>query len=400
MKVKPPDPFVRNDGVDEPGIIGSVWWNESLMASTTLATRRKTLATLAGVAGVLALGGLFIYGVSQAADDSDELDSSDFRIELKPSLQMQQGYGWHFGSAATPFVFTGAEKMPYDKGALPNMAAAFEPARTDLAPYYQRVLAMAPSAKPTLVLPEPDAGPFLALADALVPIQTTGMASAYLDGEKWAKQLAAGDAVVVDLPGEEAVAFAAGTAERCDPVLLFDNWPHPKGVVPAHVALAAMAYYQPRFAATRKARPGTALPVFVLDRQRLARYANDTTEFDNRWAAKLPEPTDLKKMGVKRVIYCFIPVTPPVLPDVDEYFVRYLTAGLAVVLGDRRDPQAAPKPYEHPGYFVGFREAGGAGAEPFGKTPVYVQIANGTLSGSKLHRGGSWNRVPSYSGGG
>ena len=44
---------------------------------------------------------------------------------------------------------------------------------------------------------------------------------------------AAAAMVVVDLAGPEAVAFAAGAASAFDPVFAFDNWPHPRGVVPS-----------------------------------------------------------------------------------------------------------------------------------------------------------------------
>ena len=39
-------------------------------------------------------------------------------------------------------------------------------------------------------------------------------------------------ALVLDLPGPEAVAVAAALAPCFDPVFVFDNWPHPLGVVP------------------------------------------------------------------------------------------------------------------------------------------------------------------------
>jgi len=48
--------------------------------------------------------------------------------------------------------------------------------------------------------------------------------------------------VIVDLPGPEAMAFAAGMAELFDPCFTFENWPHPRGVVPAHLTLAAAAF--------------------------------------------------------------------------------------------------------------------------------------------------------------
>ena len=80
-------------------------------------------------------------------------------------------------------------------------------------------------------------------------------------------------ALIVDLPGPEAVAFAAGAISIFDPVFLFDNWPHPRGVVHAQDTLSAAAYYQPLFADARStSRTNARLPMFVLDRGRIATY--------------------------------------------------------------------------------------------------------------------------------
>src|SRR5271170_5569626 len=77
----------------------------------------------------------------------------------------------------------------------------------------------------------------------------------------------AGAMVVVDLPGPEAVAFAAGAASAFDPVFALDNWPHPRGVVPAHQTLAAAAYCQPLFARRASGSAAPRWPLLVLDRR-------------------------------------------------------------------------------------------------------------------------------------
>src|SRR5207253_363541 len=89
------------------------------------------------------------------------------------------------------------------------------------------------------------------------------------------------------------------------PVFLFDNWPHPHGVVPAHLTLAAAVYYQPLFARakTEPTRAGKVQPVFVLDRTRLTTYVDDATQFDNRYTAKMPTTANLKTMGVAKLLY-------------------------------------------------------------------------------------------------
>src|SRR5512134_2701213 len=85
--------------------------------------------------------------------------------------------------------------------------------------------------------PAPDSAPFKRVADVLMPVVTPAMQRAYGVGEALARLAGwrSGLAVLADLPGPEAVAFAAGAATTFEPVLLLDNWPHPHGVVPSHL---------------------------------------------------------------------------------------------------------------------------------------------------------------------
>jgi hypothetical protein len=131
--------------------------------------------------------------------------------------------------------------------------------------------------------------------------------------------------LIVDLPGPEAVAFAAGAGKVFDPIFTFDNWPHPRGVVPAHSTLAAAAYYQPTFAKLAKERnKDTALAMMVLDRNRLNAYKDDSTQFDNRYLAKLPPADKLANLNVKRVIYVVPGASDiPELDDLNADFIEY-----------------------------------------------------------------------------
>jgi len=95
-------------------------------------------------------------------------------------------------------------------------------------------------------------------------------------------------------------------------VLLFDNWPHPRGVVRSHLALAALAYYQPRFAEQATARTSTD-PIFVLDRSRLSDYSEESDRFYNRYYANMPSLSALAGDGVRGLFY--VVSSPVVLPE-------------------------------------------------------------------------------------
>lgn len=114
-------------------------------------------------------------------------------------------------------------------------------------------------------------------------------------------------AVILDLPGATSVALGAWLARWAgfQPVVLFNNWPHPRGIVPIEKALAALLYYAPWVTQDRDLRGTTAPPVFILDRMRLGRNPR-VTEFDNRYYhldADFPSPATLKRGGIDQVLY-------------------------------------------------------------------------------------------------
>jgi hypothetical protein len=264
--------------------------------------------------------------------------------------------------------------------------------------------------------------------------------------------------VIVDLPGPEAVAFAAGAAGVLDPVFLFDNWPHPRGVVPAHLTLAAAAYYQPLFA--RRKAPSGAAPLFVLDHARLSPYVDDASQFDNRHVARLPSATQMKALGAQHILHV-VPSGSSALEmdDLNDDFVLYAKAGIEVRLAgadifsqdpgastetaadedDRvprfyyggrtsshlwfwtdypwiKPPSSRPPPQApftaRPGkdyivrgrttpFSTGSPAAGSARPRPtgFGSVPVVIAVATGAVLGAKLSRSGSWLRTSSWGGG-
>lgn len=268
------------------------WWRASL--------RLRPLASLLGgwPAPLLWTSATLGSGCAEVwAQDQD----------TRPALQSQQNDGWSVGDEGLPLAFPGAQAADVTGGAgwqqaLTNLAARMTPAQARWQPYYVPAL-------------------FQSLEDvrsndlrfAIRPVFTPEMAVAGQRGEALLSLLMEDGvcrrdvALVLDVPGPQAVALAASLTRCFDPVFVFDNWPHPRGVVPAHLTLGAALYYLPVFERARTDRAlATAAPMFVLDRQRLSPYDDDASQFDNRYFAGLPAPEALQAAGIRHVLY----VTP------------------------------------------------------------------------------------------
>jgi hypothetical protein len=351
-----PQPFARDRNMDKPGIVGARWWHASLADQGATMARRDAIRNILIAGGVIAgFGALLAMCIKSSSDSSTPttgatttLDPDEYKESRNTSLEMQKTYGWNFGATADPLVFDGATTQPFDASMLPALGDGLRPARTDLAPYYQQTLFQSPYATPTSLAklaPEEQAG-WKQLADVLKPIFTPAMSAAYARGKSLASLFAAisdggGNAadskvaLVVDLPGPESVAFAAGAATVFDPTFLFDNWPHPRGVVKSHETLSAAAYYQPLFQKewARAQSAPKKLPMFVLDRGRITPYTDDATQFDNRYIAKLPVTASrLKALGAEHVLYVVPRAadTQTESDDLNEDFVAYSTTGADV----------------------------------------------------------------------
>jgi hypothetical protein len=307
--------FQRDVELDKPGIVGARWWNRSLQDEDKKVSRRKVVVGL--MVGGGALAAIAAGGVGLAKLMAPEPTS----LVTRNALQMQKQYGWDFGARGVPLVFDGKVEGPFVRTQLSALSYVMAPSpQGPNAKYQVSTLLESLLAAPAATLPDPedgrpapDSAPFKRLADVIMPIVTPAMQRAYAAGEAlgrlggWKKGLA----VLVDLPGPEAVAFAAGAAATFEPVLLLDNWPHPHGVVPSHLTLAALAYYQPRFA-SQKERVFAA-PLFVLDRSRLNPYTEASDRFDNRYLARMPKLQALAKDGVRALLY--VVSSPRALPE-------------------------------------------------------------------------------------
>ncbi len=323
------EPFQRDEHVDKPGIIGARWWQEGL-AQVDPVARRSALKYLVGAGVGLGVVGMGIAFAASSSSTQTEHADDDFRTDNHPALDMQREYGWNFGAATESRVLNGPSPAPFSKSALTTLATDLAPAQAALTPFFVSSLLQAPTAlRKTTPAGDPDT--FTPLKDALVPIFTPAMDAAYRRGRAFAdlfdphhhKDLNS-IAVMVDLLGPESVAFAAGCAGTLDPVILFDNWPHPRGVVASHLTLAACAYYQPLFAKARAAMLAAktlAPPLFVLDRARLTSYSDDSKQFDNRYVARIPSVSQLSKLGMSRTLYVTPTDADVELDDLNDDFV-------------------------------------------------------------------------------
>lgn len=314
------NPFVRGEWLDKPGIVGARWWNQSLREASKLQTRRVVLL-LAGAGGAMVAFG----AVAAASISSSDIET---REEMRRALDLQRDYGWNFGAPNEGLVYDGASTTSFNRSSLTRLVEDLAPVRPDLRPFYVNTLFQSPEALPAKPLPaEAGQSAPAPIAAALRPIFTPKMDELYKIGRNLAMLLSTGSAapvaLVIDMDGPNAVAFAAGAAEAFDPVFLFDNWPHPRGVVPAHKTLAAAVYYQPRFASTKTAR-APKWPAFVLDRNRLAPYTDDASQFDNRWFAKLPNVSMIAALNVAHILYVVEQAAHlPELGDLNDAFVAF-----------------------------------------------------------------------------
>jgi len=325
--VSPPpdnDPFVRVTWLDGPGGDAARWWNEAMAASREqwLANpeRRQLL-----VKGLVTAGVLTVMGVAIVRKVDD-----DGVVETLDAVELQRRTSWDVGDVNRGLaVSDGWTKDVNDSDrwqaalASGHLSELLEPDGR-LKPYYAPTLFQAP-----------DHAAGRTMRRHLMPIRNAAMDEAYDRGRALAEMFGAvgrpsDTALVIDLPGPEAVALAAGLADLFAPVFMFDNWPHPRGVVPSHRTLDAALYYLPRFESAAAKRTWSAAPAFVLDANRLAHYRDAVSDFDNRYVVALPSEAALRGIGANHLMY--VTASDPVQEsdDLNAALAAYDVAGLAV----------------------------------------------------------------------
>jgi hypothetical protein len=313
-------PFSRQVFIDGEELVGARWWQESLRLSADPISRRRALRALALLGGSAAVLGL----IAAFSGSDDHVDIS------MDSLELQKREGWNVGQQGAALRFPVSNGLDADgsrswAAILPALAADLAPSQSSLAPFYVPTLFQA--------LEAPSSA---SLRSALVPLAPAPGNQDFLRGQAILSlfkgvQMPADTAVILDLQGPSSVAVAAALAPGFEPVFTFDNWPHPLGVVPSHLTLASAVYHRPLFLRARVERSPTAAPVFVMDRNRLARYTEEDDQFDNRYVAKLPTAKNLRSLGIRHVLY----VTPDKadlreLDDLNDDFVDFAKASIDV----------------------------------------------------------------------
>lgn len=319
--------FERIAFLDEPALTGAQWWQKSVQGELS---RRAAIVLGAGLAG-LAIG-----GIALVASCNDDPSTDNEVTENRASLDMQRRYGWSFGANGEVLTLEGvrAESDPLAGQAQRKTltALSIEPTDAALKPFYQAALLEVPSATP-IEPPPADTTPLIPFVEAYVPILERDLETPFGAGLALSRLFARMTekcALVIDLTGAHAMALAAGVSDRFAPVLIMPNWPHPRGVVRSHQALAALSIFHPLFDDNARARPAGAPPAFVLDADRALPVASEQ-RFDNRYRAALPPATVLQQLGIQHLFY----VRPAEASandskDVHARFSEYAAAGVPV----------------------------------------------------------------------
>jgi hypothetical protein len=332
-EVPPERPFARQILIENDLLVGARWWQESLRLRVDPVSRRRALKALALVLGGSAAAFGLVAALSSPGEDADV--SMD-------ALDLQKREGWNVGQPRGGLRFPSSTALDADGSrswvdGLPALAGEMAPAQPSLAPFYVPTLFQALGAASSA-----------SLRSALTPIPPAAGNKDVLRGEAIlslfkAVQMPTDTAVILDVEGPSSVAVAAGMAPGFEPVFTFDNWPHPLGVVPSHLTLGAVLYHRPMFLRARGERAIPAPPVFVLDRNRLAHYTDEDTQFDNRYVAKLPTPQNLHALGVRHVLY----VSPSKsdmreLDDLNDDLVAFASASIDVKIMPLTDLDPPP----------------------------------------------------------
>lgn len=295
------------------------WFQQDV--SRRSATKRigKGLAWAAG----LGLVGVTGYQLFSSDEDEVSLDSH----------KLQEQEGWNVGATDRKLnfepAFTSATASVPDsdwKQYLdPNkLLATYQPTSATWQPYFVPVLIQSMAQQ--------------SLREQIKPVKTPLMEQTYGQAQGLHELLSQSananeSLIIADLEGAQAIAFGAAMADFAQVVPVFDNWPHPLGVVRSHETLGAMLYYAKEIE-DKKAKVSDKAPaVLLLDSQRLNAYTDEENQFDNRYLAKIPSASDLKQRGITSLTYVVKDEKQKEeLDDLNDEFVELQNQGISVRL--------------------------------------------------------------------
>lgn len=302
--------FRRMAFIHSDDLLGARWWFDGMQSTATLApSRRNALKFLVGMGGLLGTAMVMRSGCRALSAPTITMDA----------LDLQRREGWAVGAESASLVIP--DRTSQDSEGNTSWSAMLTTLARDLAP---GTPALEPYYVPTLfdVLGNPRGagllpklGPMHSPAMDVANHAAHALAALFADGA-WKET-----ALILDLPGPESVAAAAGVARVFAPVFLYDNWPHPLGVVPSHQTLAAALYYRPELVAAGLGRQEPRSPAFVLDARRLSPYRDEPGRFDNRYLARLPGADGFERLGISHVLYVTANPERHELDDLNDDFV-------------------------------------------------------------------------------
>jgi hypothetical protein len=278
---------------------------------------RRSLGKGLAWGAVLAMAGITVYQL--AGDDEPEVD--------KDSLEIQKKEGWNVGSTDKFLSFEGSSVTDsrgknltgYD----PNyLISVYQPRDSQWQPFFVPTLIQSLSQQ--------------SLSGQMRPVFTGQMRETYERAEALRNLISqtpnpAQTLIISDLPGTQSIALGAAMADTATLVPVFDNWPHPLGVVRSHETLGAMAYYAGEIDEKRSKLKENAPAILMLDSNRLNAYTDQDNQFDNRYLAKLPPVDQLKQRGVQQVIYVVKDETQKEeLDDINDDLVELQKQGINV----------------------------------------------------------------------
>ncbi len=292
---------------------------------------RRSLGKGLAWGAVLAMAGVTVY---QLASDDDPEVSLD-------SLELQKKEGWNVGSTDKLLAFDGSSATD-SKG---KPWRAYDPNYL-ISVYQPRDPQWQPFFVPTLIQSLSQTS----LSSQMRPVRTAQMADTYQRAEGLRNLIsqtpeAKQTLIISELPGPQSIALGAAMADTARLVPVFDNWPHPLGVVRSHETLGAMVYYAGEIDEKRSRVGDNAPALMLLDSNRLTAYTDQDTQFDNRYLAKLPPADQIKQRGVQQVIYLVKDQTQKEeLDDINEELVEWQKQGINV----RMLRLSEFKPYNEP----------------------------------------------------